>query len=157
PVIVMFWFAYGLMNRSIERWFSTPVEEVQHDTALMASLLAKYAAENAHAEAAAIAAMPETQRAFQGHSFSGVLDAFRAREATLQGGFALAVRDDNAEASFNAPASWLTLKGALPEPSQRSPQSISWNGTEYMVGTAPVGTYGQILIAMPLPKSFAEA
>ena len=29
PVIVMFWFAYGLMNRSIERWFSTPVEEVR--------------------------------------------------------------------------------------------------------------------------------
>ena len=22
PVIVMFWFAYGLMNRSIEKWFS---------------------------------------------------------------------------------------------------------------------------------------
>src|SRR6516165_9810852 len=29
PVIVMFWFSYGLMNRSIERWFSTPVEEVR--------------------------------------------------------------------------------------------------------------------------------
>ena len=51
PVIVMFWFAYGLMNRSIERWFSTPVEEVRQDTALMAQLLAKYAAANAHAEA----------------------------------------------------------------------------------------------------------
>ncbi|PYV49308.1 MAG: nitrogen regulation protein NtrY, partial [Acidobacteria bacterium] len=46
PVIVMFWFAYGLMNRSIERWFSTPVEEVQQDTALMANLLSRYAAEN---------------------------------------------------------------------------------------------------------------
>src|SRR6267143_5519718 len=35
PVIVMFWFAYGLMNRSIDKWFSTPVEEVRQDTALM--------------------------------------------------------------------------------------------------------------------------
>src|SRR5947209_3404740 len=59
PVIVMFWFAYGLMNRSIERWFSTPVEEVQHDTKLMATLLSKYAAENARAEAASIASSPE--------------------------------------------------------------------------------------------------
>src|SRR6478672_9262240 len=91
PVIVMFWFAYGLMNRSIERWFSAPVEEVQQDTALMATLLSKYATENAHSEAAAIAALPETQRAFEGHSFSGVLDAFRNREATLQGGFAIAL------------------------------------------------------------------
>ena len=28
PVMVMYWFAYGLMNRSIDKWFSTPVEEV---------------------------------------------------------------------------------------------------------------------------------
>src|ERR1700751_331688 len=73
PVIVMFWFAYGLMNRSIERWFSTPVEEVRQDTALMATLLSRYVAENARAEALAISALPESQRAFEGHSFSGVL------------------------------------------------------------------------------------
>src|SRR5689334_21308659 len=80
PVLVMFWFSYGLMNRSIERWFSTPVEEVRHDTASMASLLSKYAAENATAEATDIASSPETQRAFEGHSFSGVLNKFRKRE-----------------------------------------------------------------------------
>src|SRR5215469_7003045 len=71
PVIVMFWFAYGLMNRSIERWFSTPVEEVRHDTALMATLLSTYAADTARAEAISIASSPETRHAFEGHSFSG--------------------------------------------------------------------------------------
>ena len=35
PVIVMYWFAYGLMNRSIDKWFSTPVEEVRSDTQAM--------------------------------------------------------------------------------------------------------------------------
>ena len=43
PVMVMYWFAYGLMNRSIDKWFSTPVEEVRADTHAMASLLAGYA------------------------------------------------------------------------------------------------------------------
>ncbi len=38
PVIAMFWFSYGLMNRSIDKWFSQPVEEVRADTAAMASL-----------------------------------------------------------------------------------------------------------------------
>jgi two-component system, NtrC family, nitrogen regulation sensor histidine kinase NtrY len=158
PVIVMFWFSYGLMNRSIERWFSTPVEEVQQDTALMATLLSRYAAENVHAEAVAIAALPETQRAFQGHSFSGVLEAFRAREATLQGGFAFAIEDGNAEASFNAPASWPVLKTSLPSRSLSSdrPQNINWGGAEYTIGVAPVGTSGEILIAMPLPRNFSE-
>jgi two-component system, NtrC family, nitrogen regulation sensor histidine kinase NtrY len=159
PVIVMFWFAYGLMNRSIERWFSTPVEEVQQDTALMANLLSRYAAENAHAEAVAVAALPDTQRAFQGHSFSGVLDAFRAREATLQGGFAFAIEDGNAEASFNVPSSWPLLKAALPKRLPRSNQaeSLTWGGTDYMIGRASVGTTGEILVAMPLPKNFSEA
>src|SRR5204863_2541978 len=97
PVIVMFWFSYGLMNRSIERWFSSPVEEVQQDTALMATLLSRYASEHAHVEAIAIAALPETQRAFQCHSFSGVLEGCRAREATLQGRCAVALQAGNAE------------------------------------------------------------
>ena len=35
PVIAMFWFSYGLMNRSIDKWFSQPVEEVRADTAAM--------------------------------------------------------------------------------------------------------------------------
>src|SRR6476659_2467014 len=91
PVIVMFWFSYGLMNRSIERWFSTPVEEVRQDTALMAQLLSKYAAENAEAEAVSIASAPEVRRAFEGHSFGAVLAEFRAHEPTLQGGFAVAL------------------------------------------------------------------
>src|SRR5580658_10678786 len=64
PVIGMFFFAYVLMNRSIDKWFSTPVEEVRQDTATMASLLSQYAAQNAHAEAVSIATSPETQSAF---------------------------------------------------------------------------------------------
>ena len=157
PVIVMFWFAYGLMNRSIERWFSTPVEEVRQDTALMAQMLAKYVAANAHAEAVSIASEPETQHAFDGHSFSGVLNQFRTREATLQGGFAIAILSGDAEASFGAPAEWPLLKPKIPRPITSEPQHISWNGVEYVLGTAPVGDSGEILVAMPLPANFTEA
>jgi two-component system, NtrC family, nitrogen regulation sensor histidine kinase NtrY len=157
PVIVMFWFAYGLMNRSIERWFSTPVEEVRQDTALMGQMLAKYIAANAHAEAVSIASAPETQHAFDGHSFSGVLDQFRMREATLQGGFAIAILSGDAEASFGAPAEWPLLKPKIPRPIASEPQHISWNGVEYVLGTAPVGDSGEILVAMPLPANFTEA
>src|SRR6202035_1171996 len=76
PVMVMYWFAYGLMNRSIDKWFSTPVEEVRADTHAMASLLGEYAAQNARAEAAAIAASADTQRGFTGHGFSSVANEF---------------------------------------------------------------------------------
>ncbi len=158
PVIVMFWFAYGLMNRSIDKWFSTPVEEVRQDTALMASLLSGYAAENARAEALSIATAPETQHAFEGHSFSAVLDEFRMHEPTLQGGFALAIDAGNVEASFGAPAAWPLLKPVVPlHPSApERPLHLNWKGTDYVLGSAPVGVGGEVLVAMPLPRNFSE-
>src|SRR6266536_1534047 len=157
PVIVLFWFSYSLMNRSIERWFSTPVEEVQQDTKTMATLLAKYAADNAHAEADAIASAAETQHAFEGHSFSAVLDEFRRHEPTLQGGFAVAVQEGNAEASLGLPAAWALLKSRMPPGSaRREIQSLNWQNVEYVLGRAAVGHRGEILVGMPLPRNFSE-
>src|SRR5580698_2500556 len=114
PVIGMFFFAYVLMNRSIDKWFSSPVEEVRRDTATMASLLSNYAAQNARAEAVSIAASPEVQRAFEGHGFSSAVEEFRSHEPTLQGGFALAIENGIPEASLGVPAPWPQLKEKLP-------------------------------------------
>src|SRR5438045_757382 len=59
PVLFMFLFAYALMNRSIDRWFSRPVEELREDSSRVAALLTDYASSNAHAEAQSIAATTE--------------------------------------------------------------------------------------------------
>jgi len=158
PVMVMYWFAYGLMNRSIDKWFSTPVEQVRSDTHAMESLLADYAAQNARAEALSIASAADTQRSFAGHGFSGVMGEFQKHELTLQGGFAVAVRDGNAEASFNAPAQWPLLKSKLPfvQAAAGEPAQFAWDQTEYVLGSAKVGNNGAILVAIPLPREFSR-
>lgn len=158
PVMVMYWFAYGLMNRSIDKWFSTPVEEVRTDTHAMASLLAEYAAQNARAEALTIASSAETQRSFSGHGFAPVVSEFQTHELTLQGGFAVAVQYGNAEASFNAPAPWPLLKSRLPleEAAAAKAANFTWEQTEYTLGTARVGNDGLILVAIPLPREFSQ-
>lgn len=158
PVIVMFWFAYGLMNRSIDKWFSSPVEEVRNDTAAMGSLLSEYAAQNAHSEAFAIATSPETQRAFSGHSFNAVMNEFRQHEATLQGGFAFALVDGNVQAIFRAPASWPILKSHLPldKAAGDAPAHFVWNETDYILASTPVGDHGAVYVAMPLPQKFSQ-
>src|SRR6266705_3099942 len=158
PVMVMYWFAYGLMNRSIDKWFSTPVEEVRSDTHAMASLLASYAAQNARTEAQAIAASPETQRAFSGRGFSNVVNEFHNHELTLQSGFAAAVQDGEAEASVNMPAAWQLLKSKLPLEAAAAghPAQFSWEQTDYTLGSAPVGDAGLILVAIPLPPQFSQ-
>jgi two-component system nitrogen regulation sensor histidine kinase NtrY len=158
PVIMMFWFAYGLMNRSLDKWFSRPVEEVREDTAAVASLVSKYAAQNARAEAESIAASPETQHAFAGHGFSTVMNEFRRHETTLQGGFALALEHGNAEASIDAPAPWPLLKAKIPLDRLTSEAivSLKWDNTDYILSGAPVSDRGLIVVAMPLPQKLSE-
>jgi two-component system, NtrC family, nitrogen regulation sensor histidine kinase NtrY len=158
PVMVMYWFAYGLMNRSIDKWFSTPVEEVRSDTQAITSLLTRYAQQNAQAEAAAIAASPEVERAFAGQGFTGVVSEFQRHETTLQHGFALALRNGNAEASLNIPAPWLTLRNSLPlkDLSAGRPAQFTWQQTDYMLGSATVRGGGTILVGIPLPTEFSQ-
>jgi two-component system, NtrC family, nitrogen regulation sensor histidine kinase NtrY len=158
PVVVMYWFAYGLMNRSIERWFSTPAEEVRSDIHAMGSLLANYATQNARSEAQVIAASTTVQHAFTGREFSELTKEFRLHEPTLQGGFALAVQDGNEAASFNAPASWALLHSKLPlaDAAAGRVAQFSWHDTDYTLGTAPVGKTGTIVVAIPLPAELAQ-
>lgn len=85
PVIALFWFSYGLMNRSIDKWFSQPVEEVRTDTAAMASLISDYAGQNATTEAQAIAESSEAAKAFASRDFESALWEFREHASTLQG------------------------------------------------------------------------
>ena len=84
PVIFLFLFSYALMNRSIDKWFSWPVEEVRQDTAAVGTLLSSYALENVRAEAASLAESPETQKGFETNNFTLVMNVFRRRDRTFQ-------------------------------------------------------------------------
>ena len=163
PVIVMFLFSYGLMNRSIEKWFSRPVEEVREDTATMASLLSTYASNNAQSEADSIAQSPEAERAFETGNFTPLIAELRRHEKTLQGGFALAIVNGEAEASFGAPASWLLLKPSLepklgpkqPPNAAAAPVHFHWENKDYILGSSRPSPAGLILVGMPLPENFS--
>lgn len=157
PALVMFMFSYGLMNRSIDKWFSTPVTELQQDSGRVGKLLADYAGENARQEATEIAAAPETQVAFETGRYSGVLHVFRSHEPTLQGGFALALSEGTCVATWNAPQPCGVLRTALPEIAAvaHAPEKWTFRGTEYLLSAANVGEKGRILIGMPLPGDFS--
>lgn len=159
PVLFLFLFAYGLMNRSIDKWFSTPVEEVRRDTSAVSSTLAEYTLENARAEAVSIAIAPSTEQSFETGKFGPMMDVFRRREAPLQGGFALALMDGELEASFQIPTTWAVVseKLRLSQGRLNLPTSIDLNGQQYLVGWQEVGNRGLIIVAMPMPGTFTAA
>ena len=141
PVIFLFLFSYGLINRSIEKWFSRPVEDVQYRTGVVASLLTDYAADNARVEAERIAATPAARKSFETDNFTLIMDEFRRGEVSLQGGFAFALDDGRAEASFHAPQPWPLLRDHLPlkEAAENKPKSFDILGKTYVLGRAVVG------------------
>jgi len=157
PVIAMFWFSYGLMNRSIDKWFSQPVEEVRADTAAMSALLYDYAGQNAATEAQSIAQSDEFQRAFASKDFTTASAELREHISTLQGGFVLALMNGNVATSLNTPARWADMKNGFPvQPALHGERPhFQWGQTDYMVAAAPVG-HGAVLVAMPLPPKFAQ-
>jgi two-component system, NtrC family, nitrogen regulation sensor histidine kinase NtrY len=176
PVIFLFLFAFGLMNRSIERWFSRPVEELREDSDRVAALLTSYARDNAKAEADGIALAPQTQFAFRTGNYAGIDDVLRQHQPSLQGGFAIAVLDDFAIASVHAPEPWATLRSKLPpeaigQPAPATDSSIPkgpgkllagehyqpfhMNGSDFALGVSSVAPNGRIIVAVPLPADFS--
>src|SRR5215472_2352942 len=156
PAIVMFMFAYGLMNRSIDKWFSGPVEQIQQDSGYVAKILFDYAGDNARQEAVEIAASPDVQHAFETANYTAVLHEFRRHQPTLEGGFAVAIADDNAVAGWKLPGPWGALRGQFPRLQQLEKEPQKWSGgnMEYVLAGASVQGSGRILVALPLPKDF---
>ncbi len=159
PVVFLFIFAYGLMNRSIDKWFSTPVEEVRRDTATVASGVAEYTLENARAEAVSIAVAPETEKAFQTGNFAPLLGVLRLREAPLQGGFAVALLDKELEASYRVPTTWpeLSKKLRIDQGQSSLPTSIDIGGQQFLIGWQEMGKRGLILVGMPMPRELTDS
>ena len=159
PAIAMFLFAYGLMNRSIDKWFSQPIEEVQGRTQAVAELLSSYAGQNALAEARSIASNEEALKAYHTGRFGPLIEELREHELTLQGGFALGFYKGQIEASFGAPAPWSILRKQVPSLAapQSQPVQFSFDNRAYVLATAPVEDLGHIAIALPLPQHYGEA
>ena len=157
PVIAMFWFSYGLMNRSIDKWFSQPVEEVRADTAAMSTLLYDYAGENAASEAQAIAQTEEFQKAFASGNFNEATDELQEHLPTLQGGFVLVMARGNVAARLNPPAHWADMKDRFPVQAALRGEHphFQWGQTDYLVAAATLRG-GAVFVAKPLPRKFAQ-
>jgi hypothetical protein len=134
PIVFMFLFSYGLMNRSVNTWFSQPVTEMRDDSNRMAQQLAQYTSANARTEAESIAvSLAVTQsisEAAKGKQNQADLDdidrVLHQHEISLQNGFAILYREGHAVASFHMPqrsAAPAHVKPWLPQQSSNDEDS----------------------------------
>lgn len=156
PVITMFMFSYALMNRSIDKWFSAPVSQLQQGTGRMVTMVSDYAADNARQEALEIAQSASIRNALARSDYAAVAAELERRKPTLQGGFVLALSNGEVVADWNAPQTWPAMRARLPklEPLKQTPAIWSLGSAEYLMAMASAGGQNAILVGMPLPADF---
>ena len=156
PALFMFLFTYLLTNRSIDRWFSSPVQNLSESSEQIAGLLVQYAQSNAQAEAQTLAGSPTIQNAFESRNFSPATATLREEKPALQGGFSILLRDRALAASINLPSEWNELGEPLLQALQTS-HRLQWGNADYVVASTSVGNGGLVITAIPLPESFAAS
>jgi len=172
PAAFMFFFSFGLMNRSIDRWFSQPVSNLREDSARIAFELSQYVAQNARAEAESIARSEAVALNYRTGNQDALLDEIRAHRITLQGGFAIFYRDDTPLVQYRLPSvsdsirvrAWMAnnatptkttdpLTTVIRKAAQRTDEPVlSLGDTDFALGMASTSGGGVIVIGLPLPS-----
>ena len=178
PAVFMFWFSFGLLNRSIDRWFSPNTSELREDSTRVVLELAQYVTDNARVEAESIAASgaldkdkPALENELNGHRI------------TLGGGFAVVYSKDlHPITSFQAPSDstqasllpWLPEKNAagtfgaavplrgplstdLLAAAQRGDEAeFMVGGQEFALGMSATASGNAVVVALPMPKGLSQ-
>jgi PAS domain S-box-containing protein len=174
PAAFMFLFSYGLMNRSLDRWFSPNISELRDDSTRVVLELAHYVTANARQEAESIAVSGAPDRA------PSTLQAdLESRRITLAGGFAVVYgKDEQVLASFQAPPEsspaslipWpeeagegeaISLQGpfsaSLLSAARRSDELVMRvGGQEYALGAAATASGKTVVVALPMPEGLSQ-
>jgi two-component system, NtrC family, nitrogen regulation sensor histidine kinase NtrY len=155
PVIFLFLFAYGLMNRSIDKWFSGPVEELKNDSNRVASLLTDYASENARSQAADIAANATIRQAIGKQDWPEVTQQLRNYDSSLAGGLAAVVKNGELVFAYKADVQDERVRSFLQKAaSEAKPVMLPYNDRSYVAATAPLSGDFAVVIATPLPEPY---
>jgi len=174
PAIFMFLFSFGLMNRSLDRWFSPNTSALREDSTRVVLELAQYVTSNARVEAESIAASKTVDE-----SPSQIQEELGTHRITLAGGFAVVYdKDRKALANFLAPSEtssasllpWMdegergaaiSLHGSLwnnlLSAAQRTDEPVIRIGSEeYAFGMAAAASGRVVVVALPMPHGLSQ-
>jgi hypothetical protein len=174
PAIFMFLFSFGLMNRSLDRWFSPNTSELREDSTRVVLELAQYVTSNARVEAESIAASGAVDR-----ELPRLKDELGSHRITLAGGFAVVYgKDRHVLASFQAPPEsspasllpWLEegergaaiplhglLSASLFSTAQRADEPvIEVGGQEFALAMSATASGKVVVVALPMPQGLSQ-
>jgi two-component system, NtrC family, nitrogen regulation sensor histidine kinase NtrY len=178
PALCMCLFSFGLLNRSIDRWFTQPVADMRENSTRIALDLANYVNLNARSEAESLARSASFEQSYQDNDQAALLDEIRTHRITLQGGFAIVYRDGTPLTQYQLPKTarpatihaWLdedtpdessdttSLTETVLKAAQRTDEPVvTIDDTEYAMGAATLARGGIIVVGLPVPAGLGSA
>lgn len=146
PVICMFGFTYGLINRTLDKWFSQPVVEMRDANQSTLALLESFVTDNAQNEATAIARGNSLNAALMARDPGLLLQALQRRRTTLESGFAVVFDPlGHPLASFGVPA------GYHPDASATGQRQLG--AGMFVLTRAAIPGGGEVQVGMPVPPA----
>ena len=177
PAVFMFLFSFGLLNRSMERWFSQPASQLREDSTRVSLELSQYASANARAEAESLASSSSLTRSVETGDNKSLPKEIGTHRITLEGGFAVVYSNGEAVGQYQLPndnghaviRSWMdeagtdetqgqkSLSATILHAAQRSDVPMLVIGKdEYVLGAASSGDGGMVVAGLPLPPGLSE-
>jgi hypothetical protein len=172
PAVFMFLFSFGLLNRSIDRWFSQPTSELRDDSTRVVEALGHYAATNARIEAEEVASLNNFE------TDSNASSTLASHHVALVGGFAAVYdADQKLIAGYQLPGEttsasllpWLNdphanvsplngpFSASLLHAAQRSDEAVLLaNKYEYALGLASTKSGKLVVVALPIPAGLTD-
>lgn len=165
PVCFLVLFSYGLINRSIDKWFAIPFNAVRQDASAMTDQVTAQSAIEAQSNAAHLATLPRLGRLLSSDQRE-TLDRFLGRLRTGMGLSAVVCVDASgriAARSGEPQISTAKLREMLPQggggraPAARSSMRLKQGDSELFVAAHPItnlddGSYaGTVIVVRRLP------
>jgi two-component system, NtrC family, nitrogen regulation sensor histidine kinase NtrY len=145
PTIFLFLFSYVLMNRSIEKWFSRPVEQLSQDTSKIADQVTAFARDNAIAKARWLVASAPVRDAVLAKDMAA-FDAALIRHADSMQGATVVVRENGSPIH-----AWANGRAFVPGSQVLNEKAGS------VTGRAAVRPGLAIDVILPLPPQFSAS
>ncbi len=158
PVVFLFSFSFQVLNRTLDKWFNQPIEDLQKDALAINSRLKDVAQDKAETLAEWIASLAEVSAALEDGRHIPELEKKLRQFALAHQVSYVAVGDNARPAPLVEHAAGADLRGlwhkALPSTSAVNP-TFSGKSPDVVLAFRPVGRVGWVVAGWPMPEHLA--
>ncbi|HYM12992.1 MAG TPA: ATP-binding protein [Bryobacterales bacterium] len=160
PVVFLFIFSFSVLNRTLDKWFNQPIEQLQKDSLAINERLKDAARDRTETLAEWIASMPEVSAALEGRQGAGLEKTFRQFALAHDLSY-IAVGASSGQSPLVEYAAkpalagmWRKLPRLESQPEMAHSALFGGGAQDVVLAPRPVGRLGWVVAGWQMPEGF---